>query len=176
MSATDEFRPSHAALAARAQAAAAARTHEPVAPAAPAPIYAGLVTRAIAFSLDAAIINLVAILSGAVVGLALSVLGTPEEIEKLLLAIGGVLYVAWTVAYFVTFWSTDGQTPANRLMQIRVQDAGTGDPLRVRRAFVRLVGMVLAAIPLLAGFVPILFTERRRGLQDLLGRSVVVYV
>ena len=175
MSATGDFRHAHAGLSPRAQAAAAEHAHDPVAPLAP-PAYAGLVTRAIAFAIDAAIINLAAILTGAVVALALSVLGTPKEIETLLLAIGGVLYVAWTVAYFVTFWSTNGQTPANRLMEIRVQDAGTGDPLRVRRALVRLVGLALAAIPLLAGFVPILFTERRRGLQDLLARSVVVYV
>ena len=39
----------------------------------------------------------------------------------------------------------------------------------------RLVGLFLAALPLLLGFVPILLNERRRGLQDWLGRSVVVH-
>jgi uncharacterized RDD family membrane protein YckC len=36
--------------------------------------------------------------------------------------------------------------------------------------------MVLAAIPLFAGFLLILFDGRRRGLQDLLARTIVVYV
>ncbi len=45
----------------------------------------------------------------------------------------------------------------------------------MRWAIVRLVGLFLAALPLLLGFVPILLNERRRGLQDLLGRSVVVH-
>jgi uncharacterized RDD family membrane protein YckC len=40
---------------------------------------------------------------------------------------------------------------------------------------VRLVGLVLAIIPLFAGFIPVLFTERRRGLPDFLGGTVVLY-
>jgi hypothetical protein len=36
------------------------------------------------------------------------------------------------------------------------------------------VGLTLAAIPLGAGFLPILFDERRRGLQDMLARTVVI--
>jgi len=39
---------------------------------------------------------------------------------------------------------------------------------------VRLVGVVLATIPLFAGFLPILFTDRRRGLADWLADTVVV--
>ena len=33
---------------------------------------------------------------------------------------------------------------------------------------------MLAALPLFAGFLPILFDDRRRGLQDMLAGSVVV--
>ena len=39
----------------------------------------------------------------------------------------------------------------------------------------RLAGLVLAIVPLFAGFVPVLFTERRRGLPDFLAGTVVVY-
>jgi uncharacterized RDD family membrane protein YckC len=38
---------------------------------------------------------------------------------------------------------------------------------------VRLLGIVAAALPLFAGFVPILLTPRRRGLHDLLAGTVV---
>ena len=38
----------------------------------------------------------------------------------------------------------------------------------------RCVGVVLAALPLFAGFVPILFDSRRRGFQDWLARTAVV--
>ena len=40
--------------------------------------------------------------------------------------------------------------------------------------FVRLIGMVLAAIPLLAGYFMVLFDDRRRGLHDRLARTVVI--
>ena len=45
-----------------------------------------------------------------------------------------------------------------------------------KRALVRLVGMVLAAIPLLAGYFMVLFDDRRRGLHDRLARTVVIDV
>jgi hypothetical protein len=46
--------------------------------------------------------------------------------------------------------------------------------VKPRIAVVRCAGTVLAALPLFAGFVPILFDARRRGFQDHLARTVVV--
>jgi uncharacterized RDD family membrane protein YckC len=137
--------------------------------------YEGLVTRAIAFALDAAVINLVAIVVAAGVALALSVLSVSKDsLDAVLIAVGGALFLAWSVTYFVTFWSTTGQTPGSRLMRIMVRAADDGGIIKPRRAAVRFAGMVLAAIPLLAGFLSILFDERRRGLHDMLARTVVV--
>jgi hypothetical protein len=34
---------------------------------------------------------------------------------------------------------------------------------------------VLAIVPLFAGFVPVLFTEQRRGLPDVMAGTVVLY-
>jgi uncharacterized RDD family membrane protein YckC len=160
-------------LAAPRARAVAARVHgvetEP-----PPLAYEGLVTRAIAFAVDAALINLAAILVGLAVGLAASVLGTSAELDKALLAIGGVAFAIWTAAYFVTFWSTTGQTPGNRLMQIRVCRADDGAAPRPFKALQRLIWLVLAALPLFAGLLPILVDDRRRGLHDMLAGTVVV--
>jgi len=135
--------------------------------------YAGLVTRTIAFSIDAAVVNLTGVAVGVVVGLALSVLDIPQEVDKVLLAAGAVIFALWTVAYFVGFWSTTGETPGNRVMRIRVQ-CGDGGTLRRRTALLRLAALAVAAIPFLAGFLPILFDRRRRAFQDFVARSVVV--
>ena len=70
-------------------------------------------------------------------------------------------------AYFTLFWSVAGQTPGMRLLRIRVIDSAGGNP-STGRAFVRFVGLVLSIMPMFAGFVPVLFTERRRGLRDFL--------
>jgi uncharacterized RDD family membrane protein YckC len=159
-----------------AQAAAAARVYESARVEARAPSYAGLVTRAIAFAVDAAIVDIAGLFVATVVGLALSVIGVGDHQKTLLIAIGGALFVAWTLLYFVVFWSTTGETPGNRVMRIRVRPADGSDRLPPRRAVVRLIGLVLAALPLMLGFVPILFDNRRRGLQDWLARTVVVHV
>jgi uncharacterized RDD family membrane protein YckC len=138
------------------------------------PRYEGLVTRAIAFALDAAVINGLGIAVAGVVALALSVLSLPDALESVLLAGGAVLFVVWSIGYFVVFWSTTGQTPGSRAMRIRVCRADDGATVRPRVAALRVVYLFLAALPLLAGFLTILVDDRRRGLHDILARTVVV--
>jgi uncharacterized RDD family membrane protein YckC len=137
------------------------------------PRYTGLVTRAIALALDALLINGIAAVTGAVIALCLSVLHANSQAEKLVAAISGVAYIAWSAAYFVSFWSTTGQTPGAHLMRFAVRDAETGAVISVRRACLRLIGLVLAALPLCAGFVPVLFDSRCRAFQDWLARTLV---
>jgi uncharacterized RDD family membrane protein YckC len=136
--------------------------------------YEGLVTRGIAFTLDAAVINLIAIAVVGAVALSLSVLSLPDWLGKALLAFGGALFLVWAAGYFVVFWSTTGQTPGSRLMRIRVCRADDGRTLTSRRSLLRVGCLTLAAIPLLAGFLPILLDDRRRGLHDMLAGTVVV--
>jgi uncharacterized RDD family membrane protein YckC len=138
--------------------------------------YQGLVTRGIAFTIDAVVINLVAVVVAAAAALIVSALSLPDSLDKALVAAGAWLFLVWSAAYFVTFWSSTGQTPGNRVMQIRVVRATDGTLLRPRRALLRLVGLMLAALPLFLGFLPILLNQRRRGLQDWIGGSVVVGV
>jgi uncharacterized RDD family membrane protein YckC len=141
---------------------------------APAPVYAGLITRAIAFAIDAALIlavQLVVSVAGVVI---VGVLHLPSVIDAILAILGGCLAVLWSVGYLVAFWTTTGQTPGSRVMQIRVQ-AGDGRLLRPSRALLRCIGLLLAALPLFAGFVPILFDRRRRGFQDWLAHTLVVH-
>jgi uncharacterized RDD family membrane protein YckC len=138
--------------------------------------YAGLVTRALAMSLDALVINATAVLVGVVVGLCLSVLHLPSGVDVAIAAVTGALWLIWTVGYFVFFWSSGGQTPGDRAMHIRVVDARGDGALKPRRALLRFVGLILAVIPLLAGILMMLWDDRRRCLQDRLARTVVVYV
>ena len=135
--------------------------------------YAGLVTRALAFGLDAALLNAVALAVGAVVTLTLSVLETPGWLETAAIAAGAALYLVWVVGYFVTFWTTTGQTPGDRAFRIRVEGRN-GDRIGPGAGVVRFVGLTLAALPLVAGYLLILVDDRRRGLHDYLARTVVV--
>jgi uncharacterized RDD family membrane protein YckC len=138
--------------------------------------YAGLATRTVAFALDAAIINAVAWAVAAVITLGFTLISVPEEVRTVLIAIGAVLAVIWSVGYFIFFWSGTGQTPGDRVLGIRVQDGRTGSPVRVRRAALRLLALPLSALPLCAGFLMILVDDRRRALHDRIARTTVVYV
>ena len=137
--------------------------------------YAGLVTRTIAFALDVAIVEAAAALVGVTVGLGLSILSIPDWLEVAAAAILGFLWVIWSLGYFVFFWSTTGQTPGNRVMGIRVLDAHGRGPLKPRRSALRFGGLCLAALPLFAGFLMMLWDDRARCFQDRLARTVVIY-
>jgi uncharacterized RDD family membrane protein YckC len=147
--------------------------HAHVAPGSPPPRYVGLVTRLIGFAVDAAVINLVALVVELGIALILSLLHPSHDVKTVIAAIGGAAYILWSVGYFVGFWSITGRTPGCQAMRIRVVSS-TGDRLTLGRAIVRLLGVILAALPLGAGFLPILFDRRRRGLQDRLAGSLVV--
>ncbi|MFL5911347.1 MAG: RDD family protein, partial [Gaiellaceae bacterium] len=62
--------------------------------------------------------------------------------------------------------------PGSRVMRIRVVRAN-GSQLRPRHALARLVGM-LVSLPLFWGYLPILVTDRRRGVFDAMAGTVVV--
>jgi uncharacterized RDD family membrane protein YckC len=57
-------------------------------------------------------------------------------------------------------------------MRIRVKRAD-GSALRPRHALARLAGMIIG-LPLLIGYLPILVSDRRRGLHDAMAGTVVV--
>lgn len=141
------------------------------------PLYAGLATRAVALALDAAAINAIALGVGGVLALCTSLLHLPSEVERLTALAGGVAWLLLSVGWFVVFWSTAGQTPGDRVLRIRVLDAHEPQrPLRPRRALLRLIALVLGAIPFFAGYLPVLLDDRRRAFHDRVARTVVVHV
>jgi uncharacterized RDD family membrane protein YckC len=136
--------------------------------------YAGLVSRTVALVVDAAVLTVGFAVASGVVGLILSLFTAVEVTSP-----GAVLGVAggWTivvVTYFILFWTLVGATPGMRLMRMRVVD-GRGEPPGPARAALRLVGAVLAALPFFAGYLLVLVDDRRRGLHDMLARTIVVY-
>jgi uncharacterized RDD family membrane protein YckC len=142
---------------------------------APAPAYAGLVTRTLAFALDVAIIDVVALLTGAVVALGLSALDLPSKVITVLTVVGAAITLLWSIGYLAWFWSASGQTPGDRVLGLRVQLASTGEPISFGRAVVRVFALVLSALLLCLGFVMILFDDRRRALHDRIVETVVIY-
>ena len=134
--------------------------------------YTGIVARTLAFTLDAGLIIIPAFIVEIGGSLIVTVAHLPSNWKSTMVAVGAVAFALWAMLYFVVFWSTTGQTPGARIMEFRVVP-DEGDKLTPWRAVIRAVGLVLAAIPLFAGYVPVAFGRKRRGLQDYLARTIV---
>jgi uncharacterized RDD family membrane protein YckC len=135
------------------------------------PAQAGLVTRLMALIADAGILNAFFLIASALVALVASLIAPNDSIG---IAIGAGLWTMAAVLYLLVFWTAGGQTPGMRLMGIRLlargsPDIGAGPALR------RLLGVGLCILTLGVGFLPILFTRRRRGLNDWMAGTEVIY-
>ena len=135
--------------------------------------YGGVVTRALALTADALLIVVVFTAISGFVALISSLVGTlrPAWLVGSLLGAGWVLVGG---AYFVLFWSAAGRTPGMQLLRVRVRVPGGGPP-GVGRAIVRALATWVSIVPFFAGYLPVLFDRRRRGLPDLVAGTEVVY-
>lgn len=137
-----------------------------------ADIYAGVVTRAIAMVLDILVIGAAALAVAGAVALVFAVFALSNKHHAVVAVIAGAAFGVWVIVYFVSFWTTTGQTPGNRVMHICVTRSD-GARLRPLHALIRLGAMVLS-LPLFWGFWPILTSPRRRGVPDAMAGTVVV--
>ena len=139
-----------------------------------APAFAGVASRGTALVVDALAIVTATVALGAAAGLVGALVGGvhPQWLAQLLLSLAAI---AVAVGYFSLFWSTVGQTPGMRLLNVRVVPQHDGARLGPWRALVRTLGLALAIIPCFLGFLPALFDSRRRALPDYLAGTVVVY-
>jgi len=136
---------------------------------------AGVVSRALALGIDAAVINIGFFAASALIALAASVfLADPEGVSAPALALGTGAWLAVGTAYLLIFWSLASQTPGMRFVGIRI--VTDGEPrLGLWRSVRRLVGLVLGAIPLGLGFIGLVLGERRRALADVFASTEVTY-
>jgi len=135
--------------------------------------FAGIVTRAAGLGVDAFLILAILTIVSGFVALVTSLVADlrPGWLPGILLGLGGVVIAA---GYFVLFWSTAGRTPGMYLLGVRVRRPSDKPP-GVWRSIVRVIGTGISIILLFAGYIPVLFDARRRGLPDYLAGTDVVY-
>jgi len=134
--------------------------------------FGGLASRGVAALVDIALANGAVLALGALAGGLGWLLGVslPGVAAAALAGAGWTLFLA---GYAVLFWSTAGQTPGMRVTRLRLQGPG-GRPPGIGRSLLRFVATVVALAPFGLGLLPVLFDRRRRALQDLAARTVVV--
>ena len=135
----------------------------------------GLATRFVALVVDVGILNAGFFVVSAIVALLISSLSSgTDQVSGQAVAVGGVTWLLAGSVYLLTFWSSVGQTPGMRFVDIHLEADGERRIGR-RRAVRRLWGVALCVLTLGLGFLGVLFSERRRGLHDRIARTDVVY-
>ena len=135
--------------------------------------YAGLASRGLALTVDLLLIVTVFTVLSGLVALISSVVGTLRPAWL----VGTLLGIGWGVVaaiYLAFFWSAAGRTPGMHLLRVRVRH-GSDRSLSVGRALVRVLATWISIVPFFAGYLPVLFDRRRRGLPDLVADTEVVY-
>jgi uncharacterized RDD family membrane protein YckC len=152
--------------------------------------YAGFASRLAAISIDV----LVVAVSFVVLGWLVSVTATMMQFRTILgfslrqfpqiLAViemmfspGGVAVwaLAYTVTYYVFFWSLNGQTVGKALLGLRVVTT-QGKRVPIWRALLRFAGYFLSVLTAFLGFAWVLVDNQRQALHDRLAGTWVVYV
>ena len=137
--------------------------------------YAGAVTRALAHAIDAAVsVAAYAVLISVTLYVVNLVSGAGVTRSDVPAAVWSVGLVLWVWLYYGYAWSVSGQTLGMAVVGVRVVRRD-GAALAVWQGVVRPPALALTFATLGIGFVGIVVGRERRGLQDVLAGSVVVY-
>ena len=86
---------------------------------------------------------------------------------------GGGLSTLISIAYYVYFWTTSGQTPGHQALHLRVVRTD-GTSLDVVTAIIRYVGYIISAIPIFLGFLWAAWDPQKQGWHDKLASTYVI--
>ncbi|MHC8509482.1 MAG: RDD family protein [Rhodospirillales bacterium] len=136
--------------------------------------YGGFWIRLAAYIIDSVILIFIILV---VTLLYTLVLGLPSEAFMYVLQGDPVMMVTQLVLgilYFAGFNSSKMQaTPGKRVLGLKVTDAA-GNKISFLRAFGRYLAMLVSAFILGIGYIMIAFTNRKRGLHDMMAGTLVV--
>lgn len=88
-------------------------------------------------------------------------------------AIGGILQIVVGFLYMPVLWSSMQATIGQKICGLRVIRPG-GNRISFERGVARMLAMILSGALLCIGYLMVAFTERKRGLHDMLAGTYVV--
>lgn len=112
-----------------------------------------------------------ALLDGIILGAAAGIVGAILDIDR-----NGTNGLSWLlgIAYYTYFEGSTGQTMGKRALGIRVVSLEGGGSIGYGRALIRYFGRIVSTIPLLLGYLWMLWDKEKQTWHDKFARSVVV--
>lgn len=138
--------------------------------------YGGFWIRVLAYIVDSIVLYITFFVISLIIGIDLAMLASPdsEAMSSATSAMPPISFVIWLI-YSVGFISSNLQaTPGKLLVKLKVTD-GDGQRLSVLRALGRELSKIVSTIILLIGFIMVAFTDRKRGLHDMMAGTLVSY-
>ena len=137
-------------------------------PYAPGGNYAGFWIRVVAYVIDIVILGVV----GSVIDIAFH--ANPSDPQATGTGIAGLINFAIGIAYFVGFWSAWSATLGQRVLNLRVVDSSTMQPITAGKAVLRYIGLIVAFLVCFIGVIWVAFDARKQGWADKIASTVVV--
>ena len=138
--------------------------------------YAGMVSRLLAWVIDAFLVGVVFGWLLRLVYLAVEVLtGEPFEPSGTLYSAGVVTaFVVWSVLYFAFPWAMSGRSVGMAVLGIQVRRTD-GSYIGGKRALLRIIALPFSFVLFGIGLLMGLFQRQRKCLHDVIADTVVVY-
>ena len=139
--------------------------------------YAGFWIRALAYVIDAVLINVVAFVLGLVFAI-VAVIVNPNVVadsQSTTFNIADQLVgLLISFGYFAGLWTLNGATYGQRWLGMRVVDVATFQPPRPAQAALRWLGLMLSFVALCIGVIWVAFDPQKQGWMDKLAGTVVI--
>ncbi|GAB5389884.1 MAG: RDD family protein [Alphaproteobacteria bacterium] len=132
---------------------------------------AGFWIRALAYLIDNVICQIIAIAITLPLGFVIGITGGGEQLAGV---VGGLVGFTIAIVYFIVLPAGPRQATFGKKMlglKFVKQDGG---PVTVGTLALRYIGYIVSALLLLIGFIMIAFTDRNRGLHDMIAGTLVV--
>ena len=130
--------------------------------------YGGFWIRVVAYIIDAILLGIASTIVNIIFH------ANPSDPQNSGNTIAGLVNFVIGLAYFVGFWSYWSATPGQRILRLRVVDANTMQPLGVRKAILRYIGLVISFLVCFIGVIWVAFDSRKQGWMDKIAGTVVL--
>ncbi|OGF67428.1 MAG: hypothetical protein A2Y62_15825 [Candidatus Fischerbacteria bacterium RBG_13_37_8] len=145
---------------------------------------AGFWIRLLAYFIDGAILSIImGIIGGITIGLFIllkwnDIKTDPAALQSplflLLTTLCTLLCSAISIYYILSGPAKKGATPGKRILGLKIYTVDGQSPIGWKIAFMRLLGYLVSGFILYIGFLMIAFRTDKRGLHDLIAKTIVV--
>lgn len=98
----------------------------------------------------------------------------PEMLMRLLTSSG--IQLTLLMIFVFIYWIKSDATPGKQLLRLKIVDAVTLQPPTGKQYILRMIGYILASIPLGLGFVWMGLSKKKQGWHDLMAHTIVISV